>query len=142
MAVGHNPCCRHPVTVSDSVGSLTPEKPSPSRYTCCPWIRSELYETPMSTQRGLPLSRDLASSLLLAPPLSTNTRDSMVCLSTASLPGSSTHRSILLHELLCPGPSAPSARGLGAVPGQVPAAVPPNRDYWDHPSPLGQLLMG
>lgn len=142
MAVGHSPCCRHPVTVGDSVGSLTLEKPSSSRYTCCPWIRSELYETPMSTQRGLLLSRDLASSLLLAPLLSTNTRDSTVCPSTASLPGSSTRRSILLHGHLCPGLSARSARGLGAVRGQVPAAAPRNRDCWDHPSPLGQLPMG
>lgn len=142
MAVGPSPCCRHPVTVAGSVGSQTPEKPSPSRYTCCLWIRSEPSETPMSTQRDLPWSRDLGSSLLLAPPLSTNTRDSTVCPSTASLPGSNTPRSILLHEPLCPGRSALSARGLGAVQGQVPAAVPPNRDCWDHPFPRGLLPMG
>lgn len=140
MAAGRSPCYRHPVMVAGNVGSLTPEMPSPSRYTCCLWIRSEPSETPMSTQRGPLWFRDLGSNLLLAPPLSTNTRDSMVCLSTASPPGSST-RSILLHEPLCPGPSALSAPGPGAVQGQVPAAVPPNRDCWDHPS-LGQLPMG
>lgn len=142
MAVGHSPCCRHPVTVAGSAGSLTPETSSPSRYTCCLWIRSEPSETPMSTQKGLLWSRDLGSSLLPAPLLSTNMRDSMVCPSTASLPGSSTRRSMLLHEPRCPGPSAQSARGLGAARGQVPAAVPPNRDCWDHPSPRGLLLMG
>lgn len=142
MAAGRSPCCRHPVTVAGSAGSPTPEMPSPSRYTCCLWIRSEPSETPMSTQRGLLWSRDLGSSLLLAPPLSTNTRGSMVCPSTASPQGSSTHRSILPHEPLCPDPSAQSVRGLGAVRGQVPAAVPLNRDCWDHLSPRDPSLMG
>lgn len=88
--------------------------PLPSRYMSCLWIRSEPSETPMSTQRGLLWSQDLGSSLLLAPPPSTNMKDSTVCPSTASLPGSSPRRSILPGPL-CPGPSAPSAQGLGAV---------------------------
>ena len=142
MAADRSPCCRHPVTAAGSVGSPTPETPSPSRYTCCLWIRSEPSETPMSTQRDLLWSPDLGSSLHLAPPLSTNTRGSTVCLSIASPPGPSTHRPTLLRGPLCPGPSAQSARGLAAVLGQVPAAFPLNRGSWDHPSPRGLLLMG
>lgn len=142
MVTGRSLCCRPPETVAGHVGSQTPEMPLPSRYMCCLWIRSEPSETPMSTPKGPLWSPDPGSSRLLAPPLSTNTRDSMACLSTARLPGSSTRKSIPLpEELPCPGPSAQSAQGQGTVRGQVPAAAPLNRDCWDHLSPRGHLLM-